>query len=336
MASDKRDYYEVLGIPRDATKDDMRSAYRKLARQLPPRCEQRARRRGALQRDQRGLPGPQRRGEAARYDRYGHAGHRQTAGGAGGFGFGGFEDIFEDSLALACAAARGRGRAAAPICAMTWRSSLRRRSLALQQEIEIGRLEAVPHLPRQRRRAGHLAHALLRLRRHRPDPPRAAIDLWLVRQCDHLSPLWRARRGRSPRRARNATAQQRVEQTRKLQVDVPAGVDDGTRIRLSGEGEAGGDGGPAGNLYVVLHVKPHPYFARRDDDILLNMNINIAQAALGDEIRCPLWRARKSWPSPPAPAGHRLSAQGQGRAPAARPRPRRPDRDRERCRPHQP
>ena len=59
------------------------------------------------------------------------------------------------------------------------------------------------------------------------------------------------------------------------------------RVRLAGEGEAGLFGGPAGNLYVVLHVKPHEYFRRRDDDIVLNVNVNIAQAALGDEVSVP-------------------------------------------------
>ncbi|OGO04742.1 MAG: molecular chaperone DnaJ, partial [Chloroflexi bacterium RBG_13_56_8] len=80
---------------------------------------------------------------------------------------------------------------------------------------------------------------------------------------------------------------QRVERPRKLMVDIPPGVDDGMRIRLSGEGEAGLYGGPAGNLYVILHVEPHPYFHRRDHDILLNLNITIVQAALGDEITVP-------------------------------------------------
>ena len=70
-------------------------------------------------------------------------------------------------------------------------------------------------------------------------------------------------------------------------MDIPAGVDDGMRVRLTGEGESGTFGGPAGNLYVVLHVKPHRFFRRREDDLLLNININIVQAALGAEIRVP-------------------------------------------------
>jgi len=70
-------------------------------------------------------------------------------------------------------------------------------------------------------------------------------------------------------------------------VKIPAGVDDGTRIRLANEGEPGVRGGPAGNLYVVLHVQPHAFFRREDSNILLQLDINVAQAALGDTIKVP-------------------------------------------------
>jgi molecular chaperone DnaJ len=75
--------------------------------------------------------------------------------------------------------------------------------------------------------------------------------------------------------------------TRKLSVNIPAGVDEGTQIRLSGEGEIGQRGGPPGNLYVVLTVEPHPIFQRRQDDVLIELQINVAQAALGDEVPVP-------------------------------------------------
>jgi molecular chaperone DnaJ len=75
--------------------------------------------------------------------------------------------------------------------------------------------------------------------------------------------------------------------TRKINVKIPAGVDEGTRIRLAGEGEAGQLGGPAGNLYVVVSVEPHRFFVRNGSDILLELPINVAQAALGATIRIP-------------------------------------------------
>jgi molecular chaperone DnaJ len=78
-----------------------------------------------------------------------------------------------------------------------------------------------------------------------------------------------------------------VQQTRSLNVKIPPGVDNDTQIRLTAEGSPGIDGGPPGNLYVVLHVEKHEFFQRRNDDILLELEINIAQAALGDELTVP-------------------------------------------------
>ena len=78
-----------------------------------------------------------------------------------------------------------------------------------------------------------------------------------------------------------------MTKTRRLTVKIPAGVDNGTQIRLTGEGEAGAMGGPPGNLYVVLQVKPHSYFRRNNDDLHIELAVNIAQAALGDEVDVP-------------------------------------------------
>jgi molecular chaperone DnaJ len=78
-----------------------------------------------------------------------------------------------------------------------------------------------------------------------------------------------------------------VRKTRKLTVKIPAGVDSGQQIRLSGEGESGPKGGPAGNLYVVLEVKPHPFFKREGSDIFFELPISFAQAALGDQVEVP-------------------------------------------------
>jgi molecular chaperone DnaJ len=82
--------------------------------------------------------------------------------------------------------------------------------------------------------------------------------------------------------------QKRVRKTRTLDVKIPAGVDDGTRIKLAGEGEAGQMGGPAGNLYVVIHVEPHEFFVRDEFDLHLELPISITQAALGATVQVPL------------------------------------------------
>jgi molecular chaperone DnaJ len=93
--------------------------------------------------------------------------------------------------------------------------------------------------------------------------------------------------------------QKQVQQARSLSVKIPAGVDNETQIRLSGEGAPGGDGGPPGNLYVVLNIRKHEHFQRRGDDILLDLEINVAQAALGDEVVIPLVDGEEKIAIPP-------------------------------------
>jgi molecular chaperone DnaJ len=96
-------------------------------------------------------------------------------------------------------------------------------------------------------------------------------------------------------------------------VTIPAGVDNGTRIRLAGEGNAGIKGGPPGHLYVFLSVKPHQHFQRKDNDIYLNMNINVAQAALGDEITVPTLNGDTKLTIPAATqTGQTFRLRGQG------------------------
>src|SRR5260370_7900727 len=79
----------------------------------------------------------------------------------------------------------------------------------------------------------------------------------------------------------------RIERSRTIDLRIPPGVDSNTRLRVPGEGEPGGNGGPAGDLYVVLDVKPHPYFERRDADLYCTVPVSIVQAALGTEISVP-------------------------------------------------
>ncbi len=79
----------------------------------------------------------------------------------------------------------------------------------------------------------------------------------------------------------------KIRKTRRKKVTIPAGVDDGTRIRLAGEGQPGEFNGPSGDLYLLVRVRPHKYFRRRDDDILLDLNVNVAQATLGAEVQVP-------------------------------------------------
>ena len=91
----------------------------------------------------------------------------------------------------------------------------------------------------------------------------------------------------------------KVKKQRKIHVKIPAGIDDGAQLRIAGEGEAGTRGGPPGDLYIVIHVKPHPFFEREGDDIFCEVPLTFTQAALGDEIEIPTLTEKVKLKIPP-------------------------------------
>ncbi len=284
----KRDYYEVLGVSRNATKDDLRSAYRRLARQYHPDVSKEADAEERFKEINEAYQVLADDDLRAQYDRFGHAGVSQSdMGGFGDFGFGGFEDLFSDLFGF------GMGRSSArqgPHRGADLRYDLeidfREAIFGCEREIEITRLESCPHCGGSGAEPGTSpvrcseCNGTGQVRRAQQSIFGAFVNVTTCPRCQGRGEIVT-----TPCSVCHGA--RRIQQTRKLAVQVPAGVDDEMRIRLAGEGEHGLYGGPPGNLYVVLHIKPHPYFTRRDNDILLNININIAQAALGDEIRVP-------------------------------------------------
>jgi len=287
MASEKRDYYEVLDVPREASKDDIRSAYRKLARQYHPDVNKEP---GAAEKFKeineayQVLSDDDKR---ARYDRFGHAGLGQgDLGGFEGFGFGGLNEIFEDFFGFGTRGAARQGPSRGADLRYDLEISFEEAASGCQREIEIARLEVCPDCrgsgaePGTRPVRCPECNGSGQIRRAQQSIFGSFINVSPCPRCGGRGEVVN-----TP--CKTCRGAQRVERPRKLSVDIPAGVDDGMRVRLTGEGESGTFGGPAGNLYVVLHVKPHRFFRRREDDLLLNININIVQAALGAEIRVP-------------------------------------------------
>jgi molecular chaperone DnaJ len=285
---EKRDYYEILGLPRDAARDDLRRAYRKLARQYHPDVSKEANAEERFKEINEAYQVLNDDKLRAQYDRYGHAGlNQQDMGGFGGFGFGGFEDIFEDLFGF------GMGRSGArqgPRRGADLRYDLeiefQEAVFGCEQEIEISRLERCTHCAGSGAEPGTSptrcseCNGTGQVRRAQQSIFGSFVNVTTCPRCQGTGETIT-----TP--CSKCHGSRRVQETRKILVTVPAGVDDEMRIRLAGEGEHGLYGGPPGNLYVVLHVKPHRYFTRRENDILLNVNINIAQATLGDEIRVP-------------------------------------------------
>ncbi|MHB0858547.1 MAG: molecular chaperone DnaJ [Anaerolineae bacterium] len=288
MASVKRDYYEILQIPRDAKKEQVRSAYRKFARQCHPDVNKEPDAEAKFKELNEAYQVLMDEEKRALYDRYGHAAFSQgEMGGAGGFGgFGDLNDIFEDFFGFGTRGAARTGPSRGADLRLDLQIEFEEAVFGAQKELQVNRMESCPACGGSGAEPGTSpircpdCNGTGQIRRTQQSIFGSFVNVATCPRCG----------GRGEVVTTPCTTchgQQRVERPRKLSIDIPAGVDNDTRIRLSGEGEAGTYGGPAGSLYVVLHVKPHPFFRRRDNDLLLNINVNIAQAALGGEINVP-------------------------------------------------
>lgn len=286
MADDgKPDYYETLGVPRGAASDDLRAAYRRLARKYHPDVSQdpdAEARFKEINEAYQVLSDNEKRGL---YDRYGHAGLSQGDL-RGGFGFGGFEDIFGDFFGFGTRAAARQGPRRGSDLRYDLEISFEEAVFGCQREIEVGRSETCSVCQGTGAEPGTTpircpeCNGTGQIRRAQQSIFGSFVNVATCPRCRGAGEVVT-----TP--CSSCHGSQRIHQVKRLAVDIPAGVDDGMRVRLPGEGESGMYGGPAGSLYVSIQVKPHRFFRRRDSDILLNININIAQAALGDEILVP-------------------------------------------------
>ena len=223
----------------------------------------------------------------AAYDQYGHAGVDPNMGGAGAQGFGGFADAFGDIFGDIFGRAAGGARAAA------WRpAGVSRRRLALQHgnHARAGRtrlrhadpraeLGVVRGLPRVGCEARHEAGNLPDL--SRLGTVRMSQGFFSIQQT---CPKCHGTGTYIPEPCVHCHGSGKVKETKTLEVKIPAGIDDGMRIRSAGNGEPGINGGPPGDLYVEIHIKPHSVFERDGDDLHCQMPIPFTTAALGGEI----------------------------------------------------
>ena len=287
MNATKRDYYEVLGVKRDVDISGLKNAYRELAKKYHPdrNSEQDAEDKFKEASEAYSiLSDPQKR---AAYDRYGHQG-LQGLGGNQGFdpnSFTDFSDILGDLFGfgdLFGGGARRGGRSRSE------RGEDLRYDLEINLEDAIRGLSVDIQVPRMEgcsRCQGTGAEKIDGLVTCPMCHGRGAVIyqqsfLQIRRTCGQCGG-----RGQIIRRPCTQCRGERYVRTeRKLKVNIPAGVDTGTRLRLGNEGQPGGSGGPAGDLYVVVKIKEHPIFERSGDDLHCTVPVNIAQAALGTEV----------------------------------------------------
>jgi molecular chaperone DnaJ len=289
----QRDYYEVLGVPRTATPDELKSAFRRLARQYhpdvnkEPDAEERFK---EINEAYAILSEPDQR---AAYDRFGHAGVRNGGQGAYTVDLNDLGDIFGDLGDLFGFGGFGRSASRS--------RTAPRRGADLQYRLDLTFEEAVFGLEKEIEVTRDEMCSTCNGSGAKPgtSPTRCptcngAGEVRQVRQTFIGSMVQVATcptcRGQgetisSPCPTCNGRGLER--RVRHKLVNVPAGVDTGTQIRLAGEGQPGENGGPNGNLYILINVKPHKYFKRREYDIILDLTINVAQATLGDEVDVP-------------------------------------------------
>lgn len=286
--ANSRDYYEILGLDRQASAEEIKRAYRRLALRYHPdrnKDPEAAERFKEISHAYSVLSDPETR---ARYDRFGPEGVPVGMGEAfAGFPFG---EIFEEFFGFGGRAQRGR-----------WQRRSRTRGADLRLDLEISFEEAmagstrVVEIPRQEvcPECGGSGAA----------PGTTPIR---CRECEGSGQVRRVHQSflgtlatahtcarcagsgeEIPSPCPECGGRKRVRSTSSVELQIPPGVDEGTQIRLTGEGEAGMDGGPRGDLYVRLRVAPHPYLTRAGDDIHLELPLNMVQASLGTSLRIP-------------------------------------------------
>lgn len=279
----KRDYYEVLEVSRSASADELRRAYRRLAKRYHPdvnKDDGSEERFKELSEAYAVLSDEQRR---AAYDRFGHSG---VQGMPTDFSFS-FGDIFEEFFGFGTGPRRSRRSPR--------RGADLRYDLTLEFEEAVAGVEKTIEYSRQEVCATcQGSGAEPGTNPVRCETCNGAGEVRQVRQTFLGSmvnvstcPACGGAGERIATPCRNCGGRGLERKTVRRAVPVPAGVDDGTQVRLAGEGEPGAYGGPHGNLYIVIHVRPHRFFRRRGDEILLDLEVNVAQATLGARVTVP-------------------------------------------------
>jgi molecular chaperone DnaJ len=316
----KRDYYDVLGVTRSANEDEIKKSFRRLARQYHPDVNRES---GAEERFKEINEAYEVLGDAQKrqaYDRFGHAGVGAGAGAGGspfdGFGgFGSFSDIFEQIFATAAGAAgtarRGTAQRGADLryeLTISFEEAVR----GCQKDIEIPRWESCPTCRGSGAQPGTntarctACQGTGEIRRVQQSIFGQFVNVMVCDRC-----RGEGRVITTP--CERCSGQGRVRNVRRVTVNIPAGVDDGITVRVTGEGEAAARGGTSGNLFVVLAVKPHEYFKRQGQDILFDLPISFGDAALGAEVEVPTLDGKETLKVPAGTqSGRNFRLKGKG------------------------
>lgn len=284
----KRDYYEVLGINRNATDDEIKKAFRSLAKKyhpdLNPGDENAEAKFKEINEAYNVLINPETR---AQYDQFGHAG--PTGQGFGGFDFGGIEDIFDMFFGGGFGTTSQRRRNA-PMRGSDLRYNLdisfEEAAFGTKKEIEVARMENCPNCHGTGAKDGSEpktcpdCHGTGEVSYTQTTAFGRFVNVRACARCGGEGTIIEVP-------CRRCAGRKKIRRVRKINVTIPAGIDNGQAITLRGEGEVGERGGPPGDLYVYITVRSHRLFKRQGYDIHCDIPITFGQAALGAEIEVP-------------------------------------------------
>jgi len=287
----QRDYYDILGVERGASDADIKKAFRKLAQQWHPDVNRDAgsdERFKEINEAYQVLSDPQRR---QAYDMFGRAGVGGAGGGfdpaAGAAGFGAFSDLFDAFFGGSAAGGVRRGRpAVGSDLRYDLRISFEESIRGTEKEIEFPVLDRCSTCSGSGAKAGTAAQACPQcggrgeIRHARQTMLGQMVNVVTCPRCRGEGKVVE-----TP--CDDCGGDGRKQRSKRLRIAVPAGIDDGHQIRLSGEGEAGPRGGPPGSLYVAIHIAAHPHLRREGTELYHELDLSIAQATLGTTVRVP-------------------------------------------------
>lgn len=285
----KRDYYEVLGVSKDASKDEIKKAYRKLARKYHPDVNKEEGTEDKFKEAKEAYEVLSNEQKRSQYDQFGHAGPQGQGfsgfGGGSDFG-GGFGDIFDMFFGGGGAArdpnAPRQGSDLQYAITLDFEEAIfgKDTEIRIPKEEECETCHGSGAKPGTKTKTCSHCHGSGQMNTEQNTPFGKVVNRRVCHYCNGTGKI-------IPEKCSTCGGKGTVKKQKDIKINIPAGIDEGQQIRVSGKGEPGVNGGPPGDLFVVIQVRSHDFFEREGDHIFCELPVTFTQASLGDEIEVP-------------------------------------------------